>query len=493
MDQTPQSTRPSTPQSTPPTSDEAQVGGADDQRRESAETAASGTAGAAASTAADRLAAEFARPESWTRIMGLPIGWFAVLFAVVAACAALGALPPTMLGGFAVVILIGALLNWIGGRVPVLRNYGLPTVLCILTPAVLLHLGLFPTSFAETMEVFTDGGQIGFIDLYIASLIAGSILGMPRALLLKAGARIAVPLLGTIIAVFTVIGLVGTALGFGLRESVLFIAAPIIGGGVGAGVVPMSGIYADQMGGDAGSYVAQLIPAVIIANVLTILCAGIFNGITYKGQQFFLGFNGNGQIVRVQGRTDQFTTKPKATMGAFPVLLVGLTMACTLFLLGTLVAEFVPGIHAYAWTILLAALIKIFGLVPEAFEDAVSTWFAFVSSTLTPALLVGISITYFEFDELGALLSDWRYPVLVALAVVVAILVAGTLGWLVKMYFAETSVAIGMGMTDMGGTGDVAVVSAANRLELMPFLQVSSRIGGALVLLTVSALIPFLN
>ncbi|GAB3190163.1 2-hydroxycarboxylate transporter family protein [Nesterenkonia suensis] len=489
MDQAPGRTPRTMPPSTPLPADGPQPEDSVDERRESAETAA----GAGEPIAADRLAAEFSRPESWTRIMGLPIGWFGVLFAVVAACAALGALPATMLGGFAVVILIGALLNWIGGRVPVLRNYGLPTVLCILAPAVLLHLGLFPASFAETMEVFTDGGQIGFIDLYIASLIAGSILGMPRALLLKAGARIAVPLLGTIIAVLTVVGLVGTVLGFGLRESMLFIAAPIIGGGVGAGVVPMSGIYADQMGGDAGSYVAQLIPAVIIANVLTIFCAGIFNGITYKGQQFFLGFNGNGQIVRVQGRADQFQAKPKATSGAFPVLLVGLTMACTLFLVGTLVAEFVPGIHAYAWTILLAALIKIFGLVPESFEDAVSTWFAFVSSTLTPALLVGISITYFEFDELGALLSDWRYPVLVVLAVVVAILVAGTLGWLVKMYFAETSVAIGMGMTDMGGTGDVAVVSAANRLELMPFLQVSSRIGGALVLLTVSVLIPFLS
>ncbi|NDK32988.1 2-hydroxycarboxylate transporter family protein, partial [Nesterenkonia haasae] len=120
-------------------------------------------------------------------------------------------------------------------------------------------------------------------------------------------------------------------------------------------------------------------------------------------------------------------------------------------------------------------------------------WFGFVSGALTPALLVGISITFFEFDELGALLSDWRYPVMVALAVLIAVVVSGALGWLVKMYYVETSIAVGMGMTDMGGTGDVAVVSAANRLELMPFLQVSSRIGGALVLLVVSLLIPLLH
>lgn len=449
--------------------------------------------GTAASVPPAAPAEEFDRPESWTRIMGLPIGWFALLFGVILICAALGVLPNTMLAGFAVVILVGAALNWIGGRVPGLRNYGLPTVLCILTPAILLHLGWFPQALAENMEIFTDGSEIGFIDFYVASLIAGSILGMPRALLLKAGARIAVPLIGTIITVFLVVGAVGAALGFGLRDAVLFVAAPIMGGGVGAGIVPMSGIYSDQMGGDAGAYVAQLIPAVIIANVLTIFCAGIFNGITYKGQQFFVGFNGNGQIVRVEGSTDQFKAKAKPTSGSFNVLIVGLTLAATLFLAGSIIAEFVPGLHAYAWTILLAAAIKIFGLMPASFEDAVSSWFGFVSSTLTPALLVGISITFFEFDELGRLLSDWRYPVLVALAVVVAILVSGALGWLVKMYYAETSIAIGMGMTDMGGTGDVAVVSAANRLELMPFLQVSSRIGGALVLLTVSLLIPIIG
>ncbi len=103
---------------------------------------------------------------------------------------------------------------------------------------------------------------------------------------------------------------------------------------------------------------------------------------------------------------------------------------------------------------------------------------------------MGISITFFEFEEMGAALSDWRYLALVVLGVATAVVVSGVLGWLVKMYYVETSIAVGLGMTDMGGTGDVAVVSAANRLELMPFLQVSSRIGGALVLLLVSLLVP---
>ncbi len=69
--------------------------------------------------------------------------------------------------------------------------------------------------------------------------------------------------------------------------------------------------------------------------------------------------------MRVDGKAEDFKEKPKPTGGTFNVLAVGLTTAATLFLAGSLIAPFVPGLHAYAWTILLAAAVKIFGLLPE--------------------------------------------------------------------------------------------------------------------------------
>jgi len=50
--------------------------------------------------------------------------------------------------------------------------------------------------------------------------------------------------------------------------------------------------------------------------------------------------------------------------------------------------------------------------------------------------------------------------------------------WL-NLYPIETAI-INACHSGQGGTGDVAILSAAERLELMPFAQVSTRIGGAI-------------
>ena len=115
-----------------------------------------------------------------------------------------------------------------------------------------------PENIVSVVKNFVDGQ--GFLDFFVVSIIAGSILGMPRALLLKAGPRFAVPVIGCLIATFVLIGLLGTATGFGFVQGILFIAAPIMAGGLGVGALPMSKMYASATGGDSAAFMGDLIP-----------------------------------------------------------------------------------------------------------------------------------------------------------------------------------------------------------------------------------------
>ncbi|MFB0834573.1 2-hydroxycarboxylate transporter family protein [Arthrobacter halodurans] len=424
------------------------------------------------------------------RIASLPGGIYCVLFALLLVSALTGNLPDSMIVGFAVTIVLGGLLIWIGNLVPVVRDFGLPTILCTFVPATLLVFGLIPQNAVDVVQNFVGG--YGFLDFFVVAIIAGSILGMPRALLLKAGPRFAVPLVGCLFATFALVGLLGLVTGFGFLEAVLFIAAPIMAGGLGVGALPMSEMYASATGGDSGAFMGDLMSAVVMANVVCILIAGLYNGIGKRGLQPFVGFNGNGQLMRIEGKASELAVPAKKDMSSYISLGKGLVIAGSLFVAGNLIAAYLPALHPYAWTIILAAAVKIFGLFPRELEEASSEWGDMLSAILIPALLVGVSITYIEINEVLSSLSNPLFILLTVATVIIASLTSGVLGWLVKFNFVEASITPGLVMADTGGSGDVSVLSAANRMHLMPFAALTNRIGGALVLFVTSLLVPLL-
>ena len=82
---------------------------------------------------------------------------------------------------------------------------------------------------------------------------------------------------------------------------------------------------------------------------------------------------------------------------------------------------------------------------------------------------------------------------IIALLVVIgAVVGAGGIGYLVGFYPIDSAVTAGLCMANRGGNGDVAVLGAARRMDLMAYAQLSSRLGGGIVLIVASFLFSFL-
>jgi len=188
---------------------------------------------------------------------------------------------------------------------------------------------------------------------------------------------------------------------------------------------------------------------------------------------------GNGQLIRGQKPMEEEDQKASALN--VTILGVGALLAVSMYFLGTLLSNYI-NMHTYALMILSIALIKVSGIMPKALEQAAFSWYKFVVSNLTPALLVGIGVAYTDLNQILDALSP-MYFLLVLITVLGAVFGAGLIGWLMGFYPIEAAITGGLCMANMGGTGDVAVLAASKRMELMPFAQISSRIGGAFMLI----------
>lgn len=423
-------------------------------------------------------------------IMGLPVLAF-IPMAVLALVAVSFTTEGTgMTAAFAVVISLGGVLMWAGNSVPYFKVVGGGVILCILIPAVLKYVGVMPGSIEGLVASFYDTS--GFGEFVVAALITGSILGMPRGLLIKAGARILIPIIATIVVCFALLGLIGEVTGVGAGYAIFFVAGPVLGGGVAAGAIPISEIIAQNSGGSPAEHLTALVPAVAVANILCIIIAAVLNNVGNKHGHRFKTFNGRGVLAQGVKLPEETAEKLSSPAAAVKLSAMGLFIAAALFAVSNLLSDLFPALHAYVFLILICALAKIFVPLPRYVEESVDLWYVFVANAMIPAILVAISIIAINIDEVLGLVSDPGYMAMTLLTVVVATLVAGFVGWFVKLYWVESAISAGLGLADFGSSGDLAVLQASQRLNLLPFLSISSRIGGGLVLVALSALAPHL-
>jgi CCS family citrate carrier protein len=376
---------------------------------------------------------------------------------------------PTMI---AVLALGGFGCAEIGKRLPVIRNLGAAAIFATFVPSYLAFAHLLPDGILKPVAEFTKASN--FLYLFIAAVIVGSIFGMDRQVLIKGFVKIFVPLaVGSVVA-GTVGTLVGVALGLGAYHTFFYIVIPIMAGGVGEGAIPLSIGYSEILHQEQGLLFAQVLPPIMLGSLTAILLAGALNWVGKRRPHL----TGEGRLQPGVGE-ELLPGEEKAAAAAIDpaaIAAAGLT-AIALYLLGIACFKLF-GLPGPVAMLFIAVVVKLTRAVPPTLQLAGQTVYKFFSTAVTYPLLFAIGVSMTPWDKLVAAITPANITVIVA--TVASLMATGFfVGRRLGMYPIEAAI-VNATHSGQGGTGDIAILTAANRMQLMPFAQIATRIGGAI-------------
>ncbi|AEX23850.1 MULTISPECIES: citrate/sodium symporter CitS [unclassified Vibrio] len=427
---------------------------------------------------------------SQVRIFGLPLPLYSILFMVILIAHVTDTIPDNIVGGFGFMFVVGAIFGELGNRLPIFNKYiGGAPVMIFLVAAWFVHAGLLTDKEISTVTAVMKSTD--FLDLFIAVLITGSILAVNRKLLLKSLVGY-IPTILAAVAGASVLGILGGLIfGISVKEIMMLYVLPIMGGGNGAGAIPLSEIYESVTGGSKEQYYSIAIAILTIANIVAIVAAAVLNGIGEK----MPSLTGNGELLRKSNFSVEEQKEAKITPRE---IAIGLMLAaCVYTFSAALSKEILPGfgdvkIHTFAYMVILVAILNACGVCSDEIKEGAKRLASFFSKQLLWVLMVGVGIAYTDLGEIINALN-FTNVVIASLIVVGAIIGASVGGWVMGFYPIESSITAGLCMANRGGSGDLEVLAASNRMSLLSYAQISSRLGGGLVLIIASVVFGVLG
>lgn len=426
-------------------------------------------------------------------LYGMP--WYITLVccAVVLFAVAVGGMGTDIPSTLAVCLAIGIPLYEIGNRVPIWNSYiGGGILLAFLGTAALNYFHIIPEKYAESINAFTD--DMNFLTVFIVILIAGSVLSLDRKTLIKSFFGYIPAIIGGVAAamLFGIIG--GWIFGVPASRIVTHYVLPIMGGGNGGGAIPLSEMFQQVTGKDKSVYYGFAVIILTVANIFAILGSALLNKLGNIKKEW----TGDKTTILRKTEVDASKTEssvPKDYVPSIKEIGAGLLLAFSCYAFGRLMAYFVPKIagfpiHNLAYMIIFVVIITALGVIPEKVRLGAKRLQSFFSTSLTLVIMVGVGVDM-DLGELIAALSPAN--VVISIFIVLgAIVGSAVVGWLVGFYPIDTAITAGLCMANRGGSGDLAVLGAGERMGLMAYAQLSSRLGGALILLLGSILFSIL-
>jgi malate:Na+ symporter len=438
-------------------------------------TAARGPANAAAPSAPSGPEAAGAMAWWWKvmdfRIGIVPAPVFVAILGVAALYVSLGKAPSDILMNMALLAVGGFACAELGKRLPLIRNIGAAAIFATFIPSYLVFAHILPAPLVTSITTFTKASN--FLYLFIASIIVGSILGMDRRVLVGGFLKIFVPLATGSLVAGAVGCAVGTALGLGFNHTLFKIVVPIMAGGVGEGAMPLSIGYAAIGHQPQGDLFAEVLPSVMLGSLTAIILAG---GLNYLGK-VRPSLTGEGRLQPGEQDVELAGEEAVRPHSSVETVAAAALLAVTLYLIGTVVQK-LWDFPAPVVMLLLTVLLKLGRLVSPGLEAGAYSVYQFFRTAVTYPLLFAIGVAMTPWDKLVA---AFNAPTMITIVATVSALI-GTgfvMARFIGMYPVDVAI-VNACHSGQGGTGDVAILSAANRMQLMPFAQIATRIGGAI-------------
>lgn len=420
---------------------------------------------------------------------GLPWWLYLICAGVVLAVAFTDTLGYDATAFIAVTMALAIILYKIGKILPIWNTYiGGGLLMVFFGTAVLKQLNLIPEKYVDLINN-TVQGDVSILNVFIICLIMGSILSLDRKVLLRSFGGYIPSILGGL-AGAALLGC-GVGLIFGVKpiDMIIKYVLPIMGGGNGAGAVPLSQIYEQISGEPAANYYSFAIIVLTIANLFCIIAGAFLNRLGEMRPEL----TGDGKnIMPVDSKLIKEDVKVKVTLNDY----TGTLLLCgTVYAVGRLFSKVLlptvlgAQIHTFAYSIIFVVILAATGIVPANIRVAAKNVQGFMVSIVGLMCMVSMGVD-FDLGELAAACSPAN--LLIALVIVIgAILGSGLVGKLVGFYPIDAAVTAGLCMANRGGSGDIAVLGAAHRLDLISYAQLSSRVGGGIVLIIASFFFSF--
>lgn len=405
-----------------------------------------------------------------------------------------GALGSDMMSTITFTLVLGLVLNKIGDWIPwANKNIGAGLLLCMFVPSFFVYCGVIKEGVAANTSNFFSFGGVQYMTFFIVLLMTNSMLNIHKDVLLKCIAKFIPLLLITIIGSITVTAIVGRILGVSVSEAVTQFVFPILGSGT-SGAAALSQIYQTAGGASADAYYSSAVVNVVLGSTLCIFFAillnvlgAVFPKLTGDKKSLIRSGNKNNELAE----EEKGSQLPKASLMD---IASGLMLSGVIYVLSGICSTLIPSVkgielHQYAYMVVFLAIINCTNMVPDNIKAGIKSLTSFCVGLLMPMICVCIGISLMKWDYFMSAFT-LQTLILTLTVIISACFFAGVFGHLFGLYAVDSAITAALCQADMGGGADIGILTPSDRMGLIAYATVASRIGYAIILILASIIFP---